>query len=266
MSSSSSAPTSPINALVRLFGGKNGWLGYFYRPTIKEEADERYVQLERQRMRLEMDQEDLAASLRRLEKRTKRLWSDGREMEARQAARDLRTGRVQYTRLGTQKANMEAMRAKIEQLRSGTAVEDSLVFYVRAMGDRLHAANPERMAHVLARCEQLQSLESMTNDLLEEYFADEEAAERERAADEIDDDRVVDDVLIELGLKTDIRAAPPTPVGHPPEVNRGGGGGGGGGGNGSGGGGGGGGGANDGRKAHFTRDTRATNAESPTRT
>ena len=217
MSSSSSSPNvrerqSFNNWIVNVFGGRNGWLGYFYEPSVKEEATERFAELERLRFRLEMAQEDKAIELRRLEKQTKKLWTSDRKMEARQAARDLRMGRVEYTRMGTQKANLIAIRGKLEQLRSGTAVEDNMVFFVRAMAERMRSAHPERMAHVLQRCEQLQSYEAMTKDLLEEYFAEEEQAERDRVDEEIDDDHVVDDVLVELGLKVNVSDAPPVPV------------------------------------------------------
>ena len=163
-------------------------------------------------MRIEMDQEDKAAELLSLEKSTKRLWAKDRHMEARQKARDVRMTRVEYTRLGKQKANIISISGKMHQLRSGTAVEENLEFYVRAMGERMATSHPARFARVLERCDQLNNLETMTNELLDDYFAEEEQAERDRDTEEVGDDKVVEDVLIKLGCVVRIEDAPSVPI------------------------------------------------------
>ena len=193
-----------------LLGGREGWLGrHFFVPSIQEQADARHLELERRRLRLELDQEEKARANRQLEKRIKRLWAEDRKPEARQAVHDLRRGRVEYTRIGRQKANVAAVTNKIDQLRHGTATEDALEFYVVAMADRMATTHPERFAHVLERCSRLQSMHEMTSEMLDEFFADEEQAEREREADdECDEDAVVNDVLIELKIIRGIDSAP----------------------------------------------------------
>ena len=196
--------------LEKVGGGRDGWLGRrFYVPSIQEQADARHLELERRRLRLELEQEEKASENRKLERRIKRLWADDRKTEARQAVHDLRRGRVEYTRVGRQKANVAAVTSKIDALRHGTATEDALEFYVVAMSERMASAHPERFAHVLERCSRLQSMSDMTSEMLDEFFADEEQAERDRSVDdELDEDAVVNEVLVELKIIQGIDAAP----------------------------------------------------------
>jgi len=195
--------------IEKVGGGRDGWLGRFYVPSIQEQADARHLELERRRLRLELEQEEKASENRKLERRIKRLWADDRKTEARQAVHDLRRGRVEYTRVGRQKANVAAVTSKIDALRHGTATEDALEFYVVAMSERMASAHPERFAHVLERCSRLQSMSDMTSEMLDEFFADEEQAERDRSVDdELDEDAVVNEVLVELKIIQGIDAAP----------------------------------------------------------
>lgn len=187
-------------------------------PTVKEQADERYRALEARKMRLEMDQEDKARSMKKTENRIKRLWAADKKLEARQAVHDLRRDRVEYTRIGRLKANVAAVSSKINELRAGTATEEALEFYVTSMYERLETTHPERFQHVLREVDRVQSMQSMTTDMLDEFFADEEQADRER--DDVDDvtaDDAVTAVLIELGCLRDLSNAPSIiEVGAPP--------------------------------------------------
>ena len=204
-----SSPQQWFNPVVELFGGRSGWLGRFYVPSLQEQADERHRQLERRHFQLEDEQARKAGDNRALERRIKRMWKDGRKPEARQAVKDLRRGRVEYARIGRQKANVAAVKGKIDQLRHGTATEDALEFYVVSMADRMASTHPERFARVLERCSRLQGLQEMTDDMIDEFFADEEEAERHRDADDdVDEESAVNEVLVELGLVRGIDSAP----------------------------------------------------------
>jgi hypothetical protein len=195
--------------VVSLFGGRTGWLGAFYVPSLQEQADKQYMTLERRRIRLEMEQQDKEAQIRSLERRIRSHWDARRKLEARHAVKELRRERVEYGRIARQRANVSAVSSKINQLRSGTATEDALEFYVQAMSERLATTHPMRFARVLERCERIQSTQAMTDDLLEEFFADEEQADRDRdGGEEEDEDRLVDEVLVELGCIQSIEQAP----------------------------------------------------------
>lgn len=198
-----------FNPVVLFFGGRTGWLGPLYSPTILEQADERHRELERRRLRLDLEQQQQSKELKKIEARIKRQWKAGRTAEARQAIADLRRARVDYSRLGHQRANVAAVAAKIQQLRSGTATEDALEFYVRAMSERMATAHPQRFAHVLARCAQLKDMSGMTGEMLDEFFADEEQEERDRDGDaEKDEEAIVTAILVELKLVQGIEQAP----------------------------------------------------------
>lgn len=176
---------------------------------MQEQADTQYMELERRRLRLEMDQLDKERSLRGLERRIKNHWAAGRKLEARQAVTDLRRERVEYSRIGRQRANVAAVTSKISALRSGTATEDALEFYTHAMAERLATTNPMQFARVLERCERLASQQAMTDEMLEEFFAEEEEADRERGDTEgVDEDALVTEVLVELGCLKGMEHAP----------------------------------------------------------
>lgn len=48
---------SLVNRVVLRFGGREGWLGWFYTETTHEQAERRLNELRRARMRVEMQQE-----------------------------------------------------------------------------------------------------------------------------------------------------------------------------------------------------------------
>ena len=76
---------------------------------------------------------------------------------------------------------------------------------------------------MLQQVDRVQSLQSMTTSMLDEFFAEEEEADRERdSADDVTTDDAVTSVLVELGCLLDITAAPAIVGGHVPSNNNGG--------------------------------------------
>jgi len=217
-----------VNRLVLRFGGKEGWFGYFYTETVQEEAERRLSDLRRQRMRVEFELEDQQSEMRRLERRTKRLWNENHVTEARQSARDLRASRVAFTRAGAQKMQIDSVSAMMQELVSGEAVENHIAFYALAMGERLQVSNPQRMARILQRCSTLDEMRKMTAEQLKEHFDDAEQDELDRVSDEQTDETLTEDVLVELGCLARIEDAMTPPTTVPPKKGGGGGGGGGG--------------------------------------
>lgn len=204
-----------MNAFVEFSGGRTGWFGRLYQPSLTEQADARARDLATRQMHLEFAQEDNRRARAALELRVKDAWARGQRTDARQAARDLQRARVEYVRLGAQKNNVAAVASKIQQLRAGTAVEDALEFYVGAMADRLGSANPEQFARLLERCAHLKSLTDMSDELAREHFDDEEDADAE-ADDAADEGISVDAVLVELGCHLHSIDAAPSVVALPP--------------------------------------------------
>jgi len=205
---------SLVNRFVLRFGGKDGWFGYFYTETVQEEAERRLGVLRRQHMHVEFELEDRQTEMRRLERRTRRLWNEGHVTEARQAARDLRAARVAFTRAGAQKMQIDSVVAMMQELVRGEAVENHIAFYALAMGERLQVSNPQRMARILQRCSTLDEMRKMTADQLKEHFDTAEQDELDRVADEVDEEHLTEDVLVELGCLARIEDAltPPSVV------------------------------------------------------
>ena len=201
-----------INRLVMRFGGRQGWLGYFYSETTHESAERRLGDLARERMRVEMQQEDNQATMRRLERKTKRLWAENRRVEAIDAVRELREARASFTRAGQRRSQIDSVRSMMQELVAGETVEDHIGFYALAMGERMQTANPQRMARILQRCSTLDEMRRMTADQLRDHFQDQEQEELDRVAEELDDDTLNENVLVELGLveRVEDAAAPPT--------------------------------------------------------
>lgn len=86
-----------MNWFVELVGGRDTRLGrLLYTPTIQEQADERYKDLSRRRLRLEMEQDEKGRHINQLKRRIKRQWTSDRKEQARQSIRDLRRSRAEY--------------------------------------------------------------------------------------------------------------------------------------------------------------------------
>jgi hypothetical protein len=206
---------SVVNLFVDMTGGRAGWFGRLYQPSLIDQADARARDLETRRMHLEMAQEDNRRARLALETQVKHAWAKGQRVDARQAARDLQRARVEYVRLGAQKNNVAAVASKIAQLRAGTVVEDALEFYVGAMADRLGSANPEQFARLLERCARLKTLTDMNDELAREHFDGEEDLEADD--DEMESDSgSIDAVLVELGCHLHSIDAAPSVMALPP--------------------------------------------------
>jgi len=204
--------TSIVNRLVMRLGGREGWVGWMYTETTSEQATRRLGELRRSRMRIELEQEDLVRDMRRHERRTQKLWKDGRQTEARQAVRELRAARTNFTRTGQQRAHIDAVCAMMQELVNGDSVEQHVEFYALAMSERLQVANPQRMALVLQRCSTLDEMRRMTANQLKEHFDDAEQDEMDRVSEERDEEQLTEDILVELGCLARVEDAvtPPT--------------------------------------------------------
>jgi uncharacterized protein YhaN len=122
----------------------------------------------------------------------------------------LQRTRAEFTRTARLKANVAAVASKIDELRSGTATEEALEFYVTSMYERLETTHPERFHHVLREVARVQDAQAMSASMLEEMFADEEQEERDTADDGVSEtlDDATAAVLVELGCLQDMSAAP----------------------------------------------------------
>jgi hypothetical protein len=201
MSSSSSSWT---NALVVRWLGRESWLGArLYTPSLQEQADARLHELETDRLRIELEQQTLAARIKGFKRTIPALHARGCDEQAAQQARDLTQARLEYERLGRAKRNTAAVRSKIAEMRAGSAVRDGLRFYAVTMTGRRATESPVRFARLLARGERVHDMATMTAEMLDEHLVDDGAADTERAT--VDRERPLEDpvvaaVFTELGL------------------------------------------------------------------
>lgn len=209
-------PSRWINYVVWAAGGRHGWLGHWYVPTLQEEARERHYALQRRLTEIDMSLEEADRRHESLVRATRRYATDGNAARAREKATDVAQCERTKRRLRAERRLVENESAAVERVRDGNAVQESVLFRARALTERFADVPPQRMARVLARIEQLQSFDTMTDDMIDSMYADEDerADERERERDERDGD-AAEAVLEELGLVASVEAAPAVPATPP---------------------------------------------------
>jgi hypothetical protein len=198
----------PGNFVVNMLGGRSGPLGRLYTPTIAEQVEERTTHLRREIVRAELDEQDRLSAIRKTERHVKRCYERDRKPELRRAVRVLRREQLAYAQAGRRVDNLVAVTSTIESLRSCGTIESAIEFYAQAMTQRMSSAHPERFQRILERCSRVKSLQDMTTEMLEEFFVDEEDAERARTDDDRDEDTIVNEVLVELHIIKGIESAP----------------------------------------------------------
>jgi hypothetical protein len=209
-------PNRWINYLVWVAGGRQGLLGAWYVPTLQEEADERYYALERRKVEIEMAREDSDNKHASLQKTIKRLWEQGEQRRARVKAQELYSCELELRRLAAEQRLVANEASAVRAVRDGNAVQESVMFRARALRERFAEVPPQHMQRVLGFMEQMQSFETMTQDMIEDMYRDndERLLDVSNDRDERDGDSV-ESVLEELGLVAAVEQAPAVPATPP---------------------------------------------------
>ena len=197
-------------------GGKQGFLGHLWTPTLEEEADSRYYALERRKTELEMNEEDAKIKLAKSESRVRRLWKEDKQQQARAEAHSIHSTQLALRRMAMELRLIENEVAAVGQVRAGNVVQESVMFRARALRERFESVNPQQMQRVLAHMEHLQSFDQMSQESIEEMYrdADERLDEQMRESSEKDGDGV-ESVLETLGLMAAVEQAPSVPATPP---------------------------------------------------
>ncbi len=212
-----------MNPLVNAFGGREGCLGSWYSPTMRELLEERNDDLRSAARRLERQQQRLTATNTKLVNEIRQYAqtkNPNKVLQAKQKALDLNANRVEFSRLGSLRGNVTNIQRQLAQELQAVEIDRSLRIVVRVMQSRL--MNAEQFTQTTIALGRLKNMEEVNDDQLTEHFADDLQHGLERANDDTSSDaQLADAIFRELGIDVLQNTVLPSVPINDPNNNRG---------------------------------------------
>jgi predicted kinase len=172
-----------MNWLVFFTGGRNGLFGAWYEPSAQEHIVERLRSLEREKMRIEMAEEDARLVVAKNEKSIKKAYAKGQHQVVEALHADASRKELDLKRLGVQYSILTREIDAMERLRIGTTVQESVLARSKILRERFEQAPPHVVRQAFKQIAFVQEHEEMFLDSLESTYSEEEERINDKHAD-----------------------------------------------------------------------------------